>query len=703
MRLIDRVRAALREFVLGDAAYPSGAEHYGVSPSEFSPEEYGNYIATSNAVYTCATMRAKYLSSLPLRLYKVQRNGERVEVTSGPLWDLVHKINDFWTFSRWIEMTELALCLWGSSYSFLERGQTGKMPPREMWWGRPDRVIVYPDPVNYIKGFGYAPMTGSQPLAFVPTETFWLHYPNPINEYAGLSPLAAARISADFGTSAMRANDKIFRNGMQLSGAIFPPEKGSFSPEQAQDLEKLLEKRFQGVDKAHRWAVFRHPMAMQQLGWSPKDAEMLGGLKWSLEEVCRAYHWPIDLVGGQRTYENLNAAMRAAWTNCVLPEAEFIADEFTEQVLPMYPGQADEAQFDASGVSVLQENRGELVTQIATLADKGVPLNRLLQKFMPELLPDNATGYPWGDVWWAQSTLVPVENAEPRPAPAQPVAQPIEEEPVEEELAEEDVESAEQSHGPAHTRGLEYGSAEHVRADKAFQDQIAPWERKIATMARDLFTRLQSSVQDRLSQRAIRNVEDVLKAPFERAKWTKIFRAVFRELLIELVADVMEGAAVDLGVSFDPDMADPNVVRFLENRSQRFAEEVLDTTWEQLKGSLSEGVQSGEGIPELAKRVDTVMDSRKSSAETIARTEVVGAANGGTLESWRQSGVVESKEWLAALDERTRETHRAAHGQRVGIDEDFTVGAGSGPAPGEIGLAEEDCNCRCTMRPVVKA
>lgn len=708
MRLVERARAAIREFVLGEAAYAPGAEHYGIAPSEFSPEEYGHYIATSNAVYTCATMRAKYLSSLPLKLYKLQRNGERQEVTSGPLWELVNKVNDFWTFSRWVEMTELSLCLWGSSYTFLERGQTGQQPPREMWWGRSDRVTVYPDPIDYIKGFGFAPMTGQQPIAFVPAETFWLHYPNPLNEYAGLSPLAAARISAEFGTNAMRANDKIFRNGMQLSGAIFPQEKGSFSPEQARDLEVLLEKRFQGVDKAHRWAVFRHPMNMQQLGWSPKDAEMLGGLKWSLEEVCRAYHWPIDLVGGQRTYENLDAAMRAAWTNCVIPEAVFIANEFTEQVLPMFPGMADVAVFDTTGITVLQENRGELVAQIATLATQGVPLNRLLQEFMPQLLPPNQQGYAWGDVWWAQSTLVPVENAEPRPVVALPAVQLAEEEPPEEELPEEEEQATEQAHGPAKARGIEYGSIEHQRADKAFQDQIAPWERKVAEMTRGLFTRLQESVQARLSQRAVRNVEDVVKAPFERAKWTKIFRAIFRDLLIELIGDVMESAAVDLGVSFSPDMADPNVVRFLENRSQRFAEEVLETTWVQLKESLSEGVQAGEGIPELAGRVDTVMDSRKSSAETIARTEVVGANNGGTLLSWKQSGVVESKEWLSALDERTRRPpdsefdHVGAHGERVGLDEMFVKTGEAIDMPGGDGSPGNVINCRCSLRPVVK-
>ena len=44
-----------------------------------------------------------------------------------------------------------------------------------------------------------------------------------------------------------------------------------------------------------------------------------------------------------------------------------------------------------------------------------------------------------------------------------------------------------------------------------------------------------------------------------------------------------------------------------------------------------------------------------------------------------------------------RDSHVEAHGQEVKIDEDFTVGDGEGKAPGQIGLAEEDINCRCTM------
>ena len=91
----------------------------------------------------------------------------------------------------------------------------------------------------------------------------------------------------------------------------------------------------------------------------------------------------------------------------------------------------------------------------------------------------------------------------------------------------------------------------------------------------------------------------------------------------------------------------------------------------------------------------------RSSDEVIARTEITGCSSGGTIEAWRQSKVVSGKSWLAALDSRTRETHKEAHGETVGLDDDFRVGAGHGPGPGQIGLPEEDCNCRCSLTAVL--
>ncbi len=230
-------------------------------------------------------------------------------------------------------------------------------------------------------------------------------------------------------------------------------------------------------------------------------------------------------------------------------------------------------------------------------------------------------------------------------------------------------------------------------------------EQEFARFVRGLFRRQRDSVLDRLrdAERSHkRDIEDVAKEPFSLAQWIRTFREEARPVLNGVVREAGEQAIEDLLLEMAFDVTEPEVARFLERRAQRFARKVNETTWQMLKDSLVEGIEAGESIKDLQQRVEEIMAGRiRSDSETIARTEVIGASNGGTLAAWRQSDVVVGKTWLAALDERTRETHVAAHGQERKIDEDFEVGAGRGPAPGQIGLPEEDINCRCTMLAVL--
>jgi hypothetical protein len=159
-----------------------------------------------------------------------------------------------------------------------------------------------------------------------------------------------------------------------------------------------------------------------------------------------------------------------------------------------------------------------------------------------------------------------------------------------------------------------------------------------------------------------------------------------------------------LDISLDFDVSQPEVYRFLEASAQRFAQEVNATTWDALKKSLGEALAAGETLPDFEKRVEDVMGDRiRSSARTIAQTEVGRAANGGTLLAWgnaEDQGVKLEKGWLAAFV-NTRESHADAHKRYsqnpIPITDNFVVGNGAGPAPGQIGVAEEDINCQCTM------
>src|SRR3972149_4000131 len=209
MNLFDRLRAAIRAFVLGPYVVEPFDRYYGHDVSEYSPTEYGNYISTSNGVYVCSTQRAQFLSSLPIKLYK-GTGKKRKEVESGQLFDLLHRVNPKWTMTRLINMTELTLCLWGQAFWFLERGKSGKQPPQEIWWGKPTRVKVIPHPEQYIEGYLYEPLTGAAPIAYTAGEVLWFRYPNPVDEFAPLSPLAAARLAAAYSRAGMKTNKNLF-------------------------------------------------------------------------------------------------------------------------------------------------------------------------------------------------------------------------------------------------------------------------------------------------------------------------------------------------------------------------------------------------------------------------------------------------------------------------------------------------------------
>ena len=68
-------------------------------------------------------------------------------------------------------------------------------------------------------------------------------------------------------------------------------------------------------------------------------------------------------------------------------------------------------------------------------------------------------------------------------------------------------------------------------------------------------------------------------------------------------------------------------------------------------------------------------------------------------------GIELTREWIATKDARTRHSHGAADGQRVGVDEPFTVGGEKLMFPGDASMGASGrnlYNCRCTIKAMVK-
>lgn len=120
--------------------------------------------------------------------------------------------------------------------------------------------------------------------------------------------------------------------------------------------------------------------------------------------------------------------------------------------------------------------------------------------------------------------------------------------------------------------------------------------------------------------------------------------------------------------------------------------------------AITSSILQGESIPAVAKRLQGVADMDNRAAIRNARTAMTGAQNAGRVDAYEYAaeeyGIKVKQQWLATLDDRTRESHRELDGEIVEVGEKFSNGC---RYPGDpSGEPEEIYNCRCTLVPVIE-
>jgi hypothetical protein len=69
--LRDKLQAAIRAWKVGPKVVGEFEGLHGHDDTTYSPVEYGNYLVTSNPIYTCSTIRADALGTLKFRAYEL--------------------------------------------------------------------------------------------------------------------------------------------------------------------------------------------------------------------------------------------------------------------------------------------------------------------------------------------------------------------------------------------------------------------------------------------------------------------------------------------------------------------------------------------------------------------------------------------------------------------------------------------------------
>jgi hypothetical protein len=126
--------------------------------------------------------------------------------------------------------------------------------------------------------------------------------------------------------------------------------------------------------------------------------------------------------------------------------------------------------------------------------------------------------------------------------------------------------------------------------------------------------------------------------------------------------------------------------------------QISTTTKNIIKRILKYGEEDGLSYREIAKYIKQKTPILTMyRAARIARTEIHTGVNTSIHESVRVTNRVKEKEWIAAMDIRTRQTHMDADGERVGMEEMYMDTGEPLRFPGDPnGSAENIINCRCS-------
>jgi HK97 family phage portal protein len=615
-------------------------------------------------------------AALPLRVERAEEPVEGHELTR-----LFSDVNE--------SMSSVDLWKWWMADMLLageagfELVKNGRGRYSELWPRQPHTVIIIPDETSkrYYKVAAYRIDDGKGPSYDLPPEEF-LHtkFFNPRNPWRGLSVISAVRQSILIDTFAQAWSRLFFTKSARPDYAVI--SKGGLTVTEREDLEKKLTSKFGGLENAHKPIVLEEEVTdLKLIDYRPKDIEWLVQREMARDEVGGCFGVPDGLMGwGQESYDTatkLEGDMRALWTLTLLPlvlQRDTSLTEYFRRVGALRPEEA--LVTDLSSVGVLKQDVTQLITAASALFDRGLPwstINNYLGMGLPE--------FEGWEVGYLQGTLLPA-NFEPQ----------------------QRMLSGKRAKAP------EFGSQEHKtawerkdrRLDPIRRDMKRKLQREIERQGKEAVSRLQSA-------KALLNGSTLSKLRagdvFDLEAEVRRFKREFKQLIEDAVARAGQDELDELGVDFDFDLERPAVKEALDELLTNFAEKTNDSTYEALKTLFERAAEDGVALAEIEERLSVYFEGRRSEAsvERIARTTMTGANGAGDQSAWEQSEVVTGKEWLATLDDRVRDEHEEAHGQAVGLDEDFTVGGESLRYPGDpAGDPSNIVNCRCSQLPVLR-
>lgn len=246
---------------------------------------------------------------------------------------------------------------------------------------------------------------------------------------------------------------------------------------------------------------------------------------------------------------------------------------------------------------------------------------------------------------------------------------------------------------------------------RQFEKDRAKWEADVAAGKKDA-----KAYEEWLKDQALRN--DRLKAlkkaltqdltaadKMAMAYVNQVPAGVYAEGMNFATYEIEHGAKVNTSFTlYDKNTVMELVANEPDLLPRAAFDKAKDTAWNSrhVTSAVTQAVLQGQTVPQLAASIAGIAAMDQRAAIKAARTAMTSAHSLGKLKGYERAagmGIDVKKQWLAALDSRTRGSHRHLDGEVVELDAEFSNGL---KYPGDPdGPASEVYNCRCTLVSVI--
>ena len=273
---------------------------------------------TLTAVWCAIRLLAESVSSLPVSVYSKQANGDKLEDSKSPIYNLVKfKPNYYQNKITFFEFIMLSICTEGNSYVQIVRNNSGT--PVQLICLSPSSVTVV---VNNNELF-YQVDGGS-----VLDSSDVLHFKTITDDgVTGLSPIDQCAKALNWGVSLEEFGSTFFSNGAKPS-SILQTDR-ALSDTALQRLKTSFNNNYGKLKNSNSTIVLEEGLTFKPISISPEQAQFLSSRQFSIEEVARIFNVPPHMLKdlSKSSFNNIEMQSQEFVTYTLMPYITRIEQE----------------------------------------------------------------------------------------------------------------------------------------------------------------------------------------------------------------------------------------------------------------------------------------------------------------------------------------------------------------------------------------